>query len=306
VFEVDDPKLIVKNMHWTKFVLLLMQNTIVESIVSVSPLLVVPIYYLIVRFKILLSFCGGFVCGRYINRETGKVNNLYSEYGNGKFLREVGDSVVRYNGSSSEETIAQKECEHVVQSNHHDEKMKCKNFNREQYKFNPNPLKEKKRVCNNPINDENSLYKTTTDLVHNQKIAPVENCGDLVNIFSGKSKSENSDTKIDGGSQSREDNNCDHSSCNHSLEDLPPLTSDDEKYLNYAPGDDEGEASSSGEVEVDTKPAALGRKSFSKPLKSVKIGSNNIETQTPARRNKKKKKRTRNRGLKQKQPYSSN
>lgn len=149
---------------------------------------------------------------------------------------------MHYNGSSSEEAIAQKECEHVVQSNHDDEKMKCKNFHREQYKFTPNPREEKKHVCNNPINYEDSLHETTTDLVHNQKIAPVEKCGDLVNIFSGKSKSENSDTEIDGGSQSREDNNCDHSSCN-SLEDLPPLTSDDEKYLNYAPDDDEGEAS---------------------------------------------------------------
>lgn len=86
-------------------------------------------------------------------------------------------------------------------------------------------------------------------------------------MFSEKSTNENSETKIDGSSQSQEDS-CNHSSCN-SVEDLPPLTSDDEKYLNYAPSSDEGEASLSGKVEADAKPAALETKSPSEPPESM-------------------------------------
>ncbi|GFH52632.1 predicted protein [Chaetoceros tenuissimus] len=169
----------------------------------------------------------------------------------------------------------------------------------QQYNFTSNPHRKKNDVDNDLINYED--FANT--LVHNPTIAPIEKCGDLGDTFSGKSTSENSESKVDGIGQSQEDN-CDHFSSN-SLEDLPPLTSDDEKYLNYAPSDDEGEASTIGEVEIDRKLATLGQKSVSKPPKLMNIDSNSAnvtQETTPDRKKKKKKKRTRNRGLKQKQP----
>lgn len=246
------------------------------------------------RAEVIVIFCGGFFCGSYINGGTGKVNAFRKEsfplqamHGS----REVRNSDVHYDDSSGEGTITEKENEHIADS-YRQEKEKHENFNREQNKNHTHNTQ--KDVDNYFSNDEDSLQNTA--LVHNLSIATIEKFGDLVNICSDKSMSENSETKKDGSGQSQEDN-CDHSSCN-SLDDLPPLTSDDEKYLNYAPSDDEGEVSLSGEVEVDTKPATLEAKSASKPSKSVNTDSNTV-THTPDKKEKKKGRR-RNRGLKQK------
>ncbi|GFH52633.1 predicted protein [Chaetoceros tenuissimus] len=74
VLEVEDPKLIAKNIHWTNFVMLLMQKPMVESIVSISPLLAVAIHKLNMRAEMCVIFCCGFFCGSYINGVTEKAN----------------------------------------------------------------------------------------------------------------------------------------------------------------------------------------------------------------------------------------